>query len=147
MEAHMRKGCTMACNSVRVRGTRVGQVCHHSRVRSVSSLTLFGQLGVGQRLQVGPDPLQLGCEESNLVGPEGAQVASRPPFGVIFSHFEPFWAVFDPFWPLGGGAKAPSGFGPPKVGVKWGGESKLVGPEGPSGVKTPLGAIFGVNFP
>ena len=40
MEAHIRKGCTMACNSVRVRGTRVGQVCHHSRVRSVSSLVI-----------------------------------------------------------------------------------------------------------
>ena len=29
MDAHMRKGCTMACNSVRVRGALVGQVCHH----------------------------------------------------------------------------------------------------------------------
>ena len=36
------------------------------------------------------------------------------------------------------GAKAPSGPGPPKVGVKWCEESKLVGPEGPSGVWTPF---------
>ena len=33
---------------------------------------------------------------------------------------------------------APSGLGTPIVGVKWGGEPKLVGPEGPSGVQTLL---------
>ena len=31
--------------------------------------------------------------ESKLVGPE-ARVASRPPLGAIFGHFEPFWALF-----------------------------------------------------
>ena len=59
------------------------------------------------------------------------------PFEAIFghlSHFGPFWAFFDPFWSFGWGAKAPSGSGPPKVGVKWGGESKLAGLEDPSGV-------------
>ena len=49
-------------------------------------------------------------------------MASRPYFG----------AIFDPFWPFGCGATAPSGPGPPKVGVKLGGEPKLVGPEDPS---------------
>ena len=58
------------------------------------------------------------------------------PFLVILSHFGPFLTLFGH---LGEGAKAPSGSGPPKVGVKWGGESKLVGSEGPS----PFGAIFG----
>ena len=37
---------------------------------------------------------------------------------------------------------AQSGTGPPIVGVKWGGESKLVGPEGPSGVWNPFGGYF-----
>ena len=72
-------------------------------------------------------------------------MASDPllgPFLVILSHFVPFWAFFDPFWPFGWGAKAPSGSGPPKVGGKWGGESKLVGPEGPSAVQTPFWGHF-----
>ena len=55
-------------------------------------------------------------------------MASRPPLGAIFGHFEPFWALlglfFDPVWSFEWGAKAPSGSGPPKVAVKWGGESK-----------------------
>ena len=127
------------------------------------------------------------------VGPR-AKVASRPPFGAIFGHFEPFWALrgfFYPFWSFGWGATVPSGSGPPKVGgsrgpkwrldpilgpflaifgpfgpfltlfgiwvrgngskcvriplvgVKWGGESKLVGPEGPSGVQTLFWGHFG----
>ena len=66
----------------------------------------------------------------------GAQVASRLYFGAILSQFWPFWAFFDPFWPFGWGATARSGSGSPVGGVKWGGESKLVGPEGPSGVQT-----------
>ena len=68
--------------------------------------------------------------ESKLVGPR-AQVASRLYFG---GHF---WPFFGPFLALfGWGAMALSGSGTPIVGVKWGGESKLVGPEGPSGVCT-----------
>ena len=72
-------------------------------------------------------------------------MASGPYFWAIFGPFGPvcdfwpFWALFDPFWPFGCGAKAPSGSGTPTVGVKWGGESKLVGPEG----RPYLGAIFG----
>ena len=61
-------------------------------------------------------------------------MASRPPFGTIFGHFGPFWPFLTLFGHLGGGAKAQSGSGPPKVGVKWGGESKLAGLEGSSGV-------------
>ena len=65
-------------------------------------------------------------------------MASVPLLGAIFGHFEPFLALlglfFDRFWPFGWGAKAPSGSGPPEFGAKWCGESKLVGPEGPSGV-------------
>ena len=38
---------------------------------------------------------------------------------------------------------APSGSGPPIVGVKWGGEPKLVGPEGPGPSRPTFGAIFG----
>ena len=53
------------------------------------------------------------------------------PFLVILSHFGPLWAFFDPFWPFGWGATAPSGSGPPIVGVKWGGESELAGSWGP----------------
>ena len=62
---------------------------------------------------------------------------------VILSHFGPFWAFFDPFWPFGSGAKAPSGSIPPKVGVKWSGESKLVGPRDQVASGPLLGAIFG----
>ena len=51
-------------------------------------------------------------------------MASGPLSGAIFGHFEPFLAFFDPFWPFGWGATTPSGSGPPKVGVKLGGESK-----------------------
>ena len=36
----MRKGCTMTRNSVRASGTRVGRVCHHFRVQSVSSCSI-----------------------------------------------------------------------------------------------------------
>ena len=65
-------------------------------------------------------------------------MASRPYFGAILGHFEPFLArlglFLAIFWPFGWGATAPSVSGPPKVGVKWGGESKLVSPEDPSGV-------------
>ena len=68
----MRKGCTMACNSVSVRGTRVGQVCHHSRVRSVSS-----------------------CPLSAIVGPFAG------PLWPIFDQFRSFSAHFRPiFGPL-----------------------------------------------
>ena len=65
-------------------------------------------------------------------------MASGPPFGAIFghlSHFGPFGAFFDPFWPFGwGGQRLHVCLDPHIVGVKWGGESKLVGPDGPSGV-------------
>ena len=47
------------------------------------------------------------------------------PFLVILSHLGPFWAFFDPFWPFGRGAKAPSGSGHPKVGVKMVREIKI----------------------
>ena len=70
-------------------------------------------------------------------------MASRPYFGAIFailSHFGPF---FDPFWPFGWGVMAPSGSGTPIIGVKWGGESKLVGPDGPAASRPYFGAIFG----
>ena len=63
-----------------------------------------------------------------------AQVASRPPFGAILSHFEPFWAFFDPCWPFGGGQRLQVGPDPLQFGVKWGEASKLAGREGPSGV-------------
>ena len=58
----------------------------------------------------------------------------------ILGPFLAILAIFGPFWLFGWGATAPSGSGPTLVGVKWGGESKLVGPEGPSGVQT---LIFG----
>ena len=62
-------------------------------------------------------------------------MASRPLLGAIFGHFEPFWA-------LTVGAKATSGSVHPKVDVKWGGESKLAGLEGASGVLTPFWGHF-----
>ena len=43
-------------------------------------------------------------------------MASRPSFGVLFGRFEPFGT-------FGRGPQAPSGSGPPKVGVKLGEES------------------------
>ena len=73
-------------------------------------LTPFGYLGVGQRLQMGPDSLKLG----NVPGSQNwwvprAQVASRPPFGAIFGQFEPFGALLGlfltPFGHLGGGQR------------------------------------------
>ena len=71
------------------------------------------------------------------------------PFLIILSHFGPFWAFFDPFWPFGwGGAKAPSGSVPPKVGVKWGGESKLTSLNPPAGTRGPsCGALWAPNGP
>ena len=71
------------------------------------------------------------------MGPEGPKWRLDPilgPFLAILSHFWPVGAFFDPFWSFGRGATAPNGSGPTIVGVKWGGESKLVGPDGPSGV-------------
>ena len=73
MEAHIRKGCTMACNSVRVRGTRVGQVCHHSRVRSVSSSKGF--VGIFW----------------------GTPAIYFADFGAILAIFDHFWAIFGLF--------------------------------------------------
>ena len=49
------------------------------------------------------------------------------------SRMGPFGPFLTPFGHLGKGSKWS---GLPKVGVKWGGESKLVGLEGPSGVWT-----------
>ena len=46
------------------------------------------------------------------------------PFLVILSHLGPFWPFFDPFWPFGWGQRLQVGPDPPKVGVKWGVESK-----------------------
>ena len=58
-------------------------------------------------------------------------MASRPIWGSFLVILGPFLTLFDH---VGAGQTIPSGYGPTKVGVKWGGESKLVGPEGPSGV-------------
>ena len=65
------------------------------------------------------------------------------PFLTIFDHFWPFEAFFDPFWPFGRGARALSGSRTPKVGIKWGVEPKLVGPEGQVASRPLLRAIFG----
>ena len=81
-------------------------------------LTLFGQLGVGKRLQVGPDPLfswgkmGWGVKIGGSRGPKWRPDPILVPFLAILSHFWPFWAFFDPFWPLGWGVTAPSGSGP-----------------------------------
>ena len=79
---------------------------------------------------MGPDPGKMGwgVKIGRSRGPMWRLDPLLGPILVILSHFGPFGAFFDPFWPFGWGAKAP---GPPKVGVKWGGESKKVGPEGP----------------
>ena len=64
-------------------------------------------------------------------------MASSPPFGAILGHFESFWALLGLFLTLFGhlGEGQRLQVGPdPIVGVKWGGESKLVGPEGLSAV-------------
>ena len=77
-------------------------------------------------------PLKVGvkwCEQPKLGVPR-AQGAPRPYLGPFFGHFEPFLTLFGP---SGGAAMARHGLRPPKVGVKLGGKSKLVGPEGPSG--------------
>ena len=96
----------------------------------------FWSFGRGQRLQVGPDPLRLGREVkiSRSRGPKCCLDPVLGPFLVILSHFGPFWAFFDPFWPFGWGQRLQGGPGPPQLGSNGAGGSKLVGPEGPSGV-------------
>ena len=61
--------------------------------------TLFGHLGVGQRLQVDPDPYswrKMGVGSQNW-WVLNAQVASRPYYGAIFGHFEPILALLGLF--------------------------------------------------
>ena len=104
-------------------------------------LTPFGHLGGGQCSKWVRTPYSWGkmAWGVKIGGSRGPKCRLDPPLGpflVILSHLGPFWAFFDLFWSFGCGAKTPSVPGPAKVGVKWGGESKLVGPEGPSAVKT-----------
>ena len=66
------------------------------------------------------------------------------PFLVILSHFGPFGAFFDPFWPFGCGAKAPSGSGPPYSWGKMGWGVKIGESRWPKWRPEPvLGPLFG----
>ena len=100
MEAHMRKGCKMACNSVRVRGTRVGQVCHHSRVRSVSSypfLAIFAHFWLLSAIFARFRPF------SPIFGhfrPFSPIFGHFRTFSAIFGHFRSIFAIFGPFSPI-----------------------------------------------
>ena len=69
---------------------------------------LFGHLGVGQRIQVGPGPyswgkMGRGVKIGGFRGPKWRLDPILGPFLAILSHFWPFWACFDSFWPFGWG--------------------------------------------